>query len=314
MRREFGGGGWYLFGGGELSAKCCWSPERFANAVWECGGRAGGGDFEWGGACCRCNCAESGYISVCVHYGWEYECGAECGDLEYGWGGERDQLNCGEWGFYVDGEYCGSSLASQVGCTVAIAFKPAAAGSRTGTLIVTDDLGTQTAALSGSGVAAATDGLSPLALTFATQQVGTASVAQQVTLTNTGDVALTLIAAQITAGDFIAVNSCGNSLNARSSCTIGVQFAPRSVGLQSGLMTVTDQFRVQTVVLNGTGAAAAGVSISPVSPVGFGVVAVGGSSTPQNVTITNNGGSSLSLQSIVVAGDFTILGGSKYLR
>ncbi len=80
--------------------------------------------------------------------------------------------------------------------------------------------GTQTVALSGVGTSPATDALSPLALAFAPQQLNTASVMQQVTLMNSGDVALTLIAAQIMAGDFTVVNSCGNSLNGHSSCSI----------------------------------------------------------------------------------------------
>ncbi len=166
--------------------------------------------------------------------------------------------------FTVTANTCGTTLPAGVGCTVAISFAPTASGLRSGTLTVIDGAGTQTVSLSGTGTSPATDSLSPLSLSFAPQQLNTASTAQQVTLTNAGDVALTLIAAQITAGDFAVVNGCGNSLNAHSSCAMSVTFVPKSVGPGTGILTVSDQFRSQTVTLNGTGVAPPGVSLSPV--------------------------------------------------
>ena len=212
--------------------------------------------------------------------------------------------------FVVTANTCGASLGAGVGCTVAITFAPTASGVRSGVLTVVDGAGTQTVALSGTGTSPATDGLSPLTLSFAAQQLNTASAAQQLTLTNAGDVALTLIAAQITAGDFAVVNGCGNSLNAHSSCAMSVTFAPKSVGVESGLLTVSDQYRSQTVALNGTGVAPPGVSLSPVSAMTFGVTAVGSSSAAQTVTLTNNGGLSLSVAGVVVTGDFAMVAGS----
>jgi hypothetical protein len=94
--------------------------------------------------------------------------------------------------------------------------------------------------------APATDTLAPSSLTFAQQQLATTSTAQQVTLTNTGDVALTLISASIT-GDFSVVNACGTSLAAHSTCAFNVSFTPTATGARSGVLTVTDQFRSQTV-------------------------------------------------------------------
>ena len=74
----------------------------------------------------------------------------------------------------------------------------------------------------------------PLSLSFAAQQLNTASAAQQVTLTNAGDAALTLVAAQITSGDFAVVNGCGNSLAGHSACALTVAFVPKSVGAGGG--------------------------------------------------------------------------------
>jgi hypothetical protein len=212
--------------------------------------------------------------------------------------------------FKITADTCGVSLGPSVGCTVSIAFTPTASGARSGTFTITDDNGTQTASLSGIGTSPATDALSPLALTFGAQQITTASAAQQITLTNSGDLPLTLIAAQITSGDFTAVNGCGSSLNPHSTCAIDVAFQPKNVGPLTGLLTVSDQYRTQTVALNGIGVAPPGVSLSPFSTLSFPATGVGITAAAQTVTLTNNGGGPLLVQSIVIAGDFVIVSGS----
>jgi hypothetical protein len=212
--------------------------------------------------------------------------------------------------FTITANTCGPTLAANVGCTVAIAFQPTASGTRTGSFSIADSVGTQTASLSGLGVQPATDGLAPLTLSFAAQVLNTASATQQVTLTNTGDAALTLIAAQIGSGDFTVVNGCGNSLIGHSACALLVAYVPKSVGVEAGVLTVTDEFRSQTVMLNGVGVAPAGVSLSPVGSVAFAATGVGLSAAAQTVTLTNNGGVPLSIQSIAAMGDFVIVSGT----
>jgi hypothetical protein len=207
--------------------------------------------------------------------------------------------------FALTANTCGTMLPPSTGCTVAIAFTPTASGSRTATFSITDNVGTQTATLTGTGNAPATDTLSPLSLTFAQQQIGTISPTQQVTLTNAGDVALTLIAASITSGDFTVTNACGNSLAAHATCAFDVSFAPIASGVRSGTLTVTDQFRTQTVALNGTGIAPPGVSLTPIS-LSFPATGVGLTALPQILTLTNNGGLPLALASIAASPDFTL--------
>jgi hypothetical protein len=212
--------------------------------------------------------------------------------------------------FAISADTCGTTLAAGTGCTVSVVFRPTAAGVRSGTLSVTDTVGTQTAALSGTGTLPATDALAPGALSFGPQVLNTASATQQVMLTNSGDTALELIAAQITSGDFTVVNGCGNSLNGHASCALTVAFVPKSVGAQSGVLTVSDQYRSQTVSLSGTGVAPAGVSTSPVGGLTFAATGVGLSAAAQTVTLTNNGGSTLGIQSMTTSGDFAILAGA----
>ncbi len=211
--------------------------------------------------------------------------------------------------FAIAQNTCGATLPSQTGCTLGVTFTPTASGMRTGTLTLVTSAGTVTAALTGIGVAPATDALAPLSLTFGTVVLNTASAAQTVTLTNSGDAALTLITAQVTAGDFAAVNTCGNSLNGHSSCTISVFFQPKNVGAETGVLSVGDQYRTQMVALRGTGIAPAGVSLAPTSGLSFAATAVGMSSAAQTVTLTNNGGLPLAITSLASSGDFGMAAG-----
>jgi hypothetical protein len=207
--------------------------------------------------------------------------------------------------FALSANTCGVTLPSQTGCTVSITFTPTAAGARSATLSITDNVGTQSATLIGTGNAPATDTLAPTALTFAQQTIGTTSPAQQVTLTNTGGVALTLISASVSPGDFAVTNSCGNSLAANSTCAFSVSFAPTASGARSATLTISDQFRSQTVALSGIGIAPPGISLSPAS-LTFAATGVGLTTQPQTLTLTNNGGLPLTISSIAASTGFTI--------
>ncbi len=212
--------------------------------------------------------------------------------------------------FAISANTCGGGLNTDSGCTLAISFTPSASGIRSGTLTVVDSAGTQTAQITGVGVALATDSLSAASLSFSAQAIGTASPAQLVTLTNSGDRALQLIAAQVT-GDFLVVNNCGTSLSGHSSCALALQFVPAKTGAEQGALTVSDAIRTQTVSLSGTGLAPAGVSLTPAS-INFGDFGVGG--TPplpvQAVTLSNNGATALTGLSFSVSGDFAAQPGS----
>ncbi len=64
------------------------------------------------------------------------------------------------------------------------------------------------------------------------------------------------------------------------------------------------------VTLSGIGIAPPGVSLSPFSTVAFPATGVGLTSATQKVTLTNNGGVPLLVQSIAVTGDFVVVPGS----
>lgn len=208
--------------------------------------------------------------------------------------------------FHIAANTCGATLATTTSCSVSVSFTPTAAGARGGALTVTGDLGTQVATLAGTGTSGATDTLAPLALSFAGQQIGTTSVSQQVTLANTGDTALSLVSALISSGPFIAVSACGTVVPAHTTCAINISFVPTATGAASGVLTVTDQFRFQTVALNGSGLAPAGVSLTPAAGLTFDAIGVGLTSLAQTMTLTNNGGVPLTISGIAASGDFHI--------
>jgi hypothetical protein len=212
--------------------------------------------------------------------------------------------------FSIYANTCGATLPPDTGCTLTITFTPTASGTRSATLSITDNAGTasaatQTATLTGIGNAPATDTLSPLALSFAQQQIGTASAAQTITLTNSGGVPLTLIAATVSPGDFSVVNACGNSLAAHATCAFNVTFSPTAIGTRTATLTVTDQFRFQTISLTGIGIAGPGVSLTPVA-LSFPATGVGLAALAQTLTLTNNGGLPLSISSVVASTGFNL--------
>jgi hypothetical protein len=227
-------------------------------------------------------------------------------------------------GDFAQTNNCGSSVTQSANCSISVTFAPTAAGLRSGTLTITDSAfnSPQTVSLTGTGTAPLA-GVSPGSLTFSNQNLATTSGSKPVTLSNTGNAALTItrIAASANFGE---TNNCGGSVAAGGSCTINVTFSPTATGPLSGALTITDNSNVvagstQTVSLSGTGTGTA-VSLSARS-LSFGAQLVGSSSL-KTVTLTNVGSTPLSISSLSVvsiepvspsgteAGDFTIESGS----
>jgi hypothetical protein len=150
--------------------------------------------------------------------------------------------------------------------------------------------------------------LSPSSLSFGNQQVNTTSTAQTVTLTNSGNAALSISSiglAGANAGDFAQSNTCPSTLAAGATCSISVTFTPTALGTRSASVSITDNASdsPQAVALSGTGtgAPAPAVSLSP-SSLSFGNQNVGTTSAAQTVTLKNSGTADLSISSIGLAG------------
>ncbi len=211
--------------------------------------------------------------------------------------------------FSMSANTCGSTLAVNTSCTVGVVFSPTASGAASGSLVATDDAGTQTALLSGNGQTGPTDNLSATTLTFAAQTIGTTSAPQQVTVTNSGDSALTNIKVAIT-GDFSVNNLCGTSLPGHSTCALQVVYSPKAVGSERGQMTIQDSLGAQQVSLNGTGTpppagSGDGATLSPIS-MDFGIQGVNSISAAQMLTVINSGTNPLSGIAVAASAGFSI--------
>lgn len=158
--------------------------------------------------------------------------------------------------FTIASNSCTASLAANVQCEIGVAFSPTTAGLRTAALTVTDAGGDTLAfniAGTGKNLALAPPGDScPLpdnAFLFCPQPVGGASSPAAFTLTAgaaaTGVIlsfqAIPGLSSEFGTGDFtIASTTCTGALAANASCTIDVEFTPKTAGLRSATLTATD--------------------------------------------------------------------------
>jgi len=154
-------------------------------------------------------------------------------------------------------------------------------------------------------------GVAPASLTFGSQPVGTTSASQPVTLSNTGNAALTITSIIDSANFSLGSpsNTCAGSVAAGGSCTINVTFAPTATGTLTGTLTITDNSNgvadsTQTVSLTGTGVATAPeAGVSPGS-LTFSNQGVGTTSGSQPVTLSNTGNAALAITSIGTSANF----------
>jgi hypothetical protein len=185
---------------------------------------------------------------------------------------------------------CGATLNNGSNCTVQVSFKPVAVGGSTATLTVTSStLGVQpvSLALSGTGTAAAGINVSPGQMSFVETTLGQPSTAQTVRISNSGAVSASGLTVAVTAPFSLIQNTCGTSLAAGASCTVGVVFTPAANGTVNGTLTVSSSaYNPATVLLTGTGGQAGAVVVQP-GQLSFSTTGVGATSTAQIVTVSN---------------------------
>jgi FG-GAP-like repeat/Abnormal spindle-like microcephaly-assoc'd, ASPM-SPD-2-Hydin len=157
--------------------------------------------------------------------------------------------------------------------------------------------------------------IAPSSLTFGNQGVDITSLAQTVTLSNSGSAPMTVAPATITgtnSGDFAQGNNCNSSLPVGSSCTISVTFTPTTGGTRAATLTITDNAMgsPQGVTLGGTGIFPT-VTITPKAH-SYEPQPFGGSSIAKKTTVANSltSGSALVVSSITITGadsaDYTL--------
>lgn len=181
-------------------------------------------------------------------------------------------------GIVVAGDYsqsnsCPVSLPPGASCTLSVTFMPTSAGTRTGTITITDSApgSPHTINLLGTTLVPQVD-IRPTQLSFASELVGSTSSPQTVTLTNTGGAPLSIGSISVL-GDFAETNDCGLSVAASSTCQIEITFTPTVAGNRTGTLTVvyTAAGSPQAISLSG-----AGVGTGPA--LGLGITSGGSSS------------------------------------
>ena len=197
-------------------------------------------------------------------------------------------------------------LAAGQSTTLNVMFSPNAAGAFTANVAVSSDAsnGAVNLALSGTGVADGQLSLNPTSEAFGSVTVGTKQ-SKSVTLTNTGGVSVDISQATVSgasAGFQLSGITTPLTLDANQSTTFTVAFAPQTTGNLTGSVTIASNGANPTLVmqLSGTGISAGARGANPTS-LAFGSVVVGKSQTLSE-TVTNTGGSSITISNVSATG------------
>jgi hypothetical protein len=220
------------------------------------------------------------------------------------------------YGNFAQTNNCPASLAHNATCTVNIAFLPTENGLLTGQLSVNSNTSSLVpftyVALSGNGVVGApTLTLNSAGLVFNPQDVGTTSAVQYMSVTNTGNVPVSIFGSSITGAaytDYTATNCFNTNLNPGGTCNVRVIFDPTATGTRAATVTMADSTTVGThsFTVTGTGVAQTlTLSITPPT-VPFAALGVGGTSTAFPVVVTNTGDASVVIERVYTTGNFRL--------
>lgn len=210
---------------------------------------------------------------------------------------------------------CPTQLAPGQTCSLAVVFEPGSEGTKTSTLEVSASPGgTVSAQLSGTGTTNAALSISPTNHAFGNVVVGQTSDTVEFDVMNTGGQpsgTLTLAFDPSTHYQLVS-DSCSNqSLDAGSTCSVTVAFAPSVAGDFPSVLTVeASPGGSASATLSGTGIEAAQLSITPLSH-DFGPVVAGTTSLPATFQVQNLGSASTGTIEASLSGahpgQFTIL-------
>jgi hypothetical protein len=148
--------------------------------------------------------------------------------------------------------------------------------------------------------------VNPTSLSFGNQVLGSSSAPQVVTVSNTGNLAVT-ISSILTTGDFARTTNCPvspASFAVGTSCSIWVTFTPTATGPRSGTLTITSDANgsPHVVTLSGNGyVATPGVTLSSTS-INFGGVKLGLTPSRRTLTVTSSGTAPLVIASATLGG------------
>jgi hypothetical protein len=221
--------------------------------------------------------------------------------------------------FSLGGGSCaaGASVAAGASCTVQASFTPTAAGARAATLTITHNAtgGSSSVALSGTGnsVPQATIALSAASINFGTLLTGTPSAISSITVSNSGQAALTFSSIAVggaNAAIFTRGGSCATTtpLAAGASCTVTLQAAPTAAGAFAASLTLASNAANGSAVIGLSGSAAAPAPALTATPsaVAFGTQTIGATAITQAITLANTGNVLVTFNQIGLTGSDTV--------
>jgi hypothetical protein len=222
--------------------------------------------------------------------------------------------------YTITGDACSATTLVPGGqCQAEIAFAPTAEGSQSASLLVPSTAGNEQVTLSGIGrPAIGALSVTPASLNFGTQETGTQSAGEPVTVTNTGDAPVDVGRLTLAGSDghqyLLAPDACsGVTLSPGARCEVEVAFTPTKDGGQTATLRIPSSLPTQEVTLSGIGRPPIGVlSVTPAS-LEFGTQETGTTSAPQEVTITDTGDAPLTLGQPTLSGpawaEYSLAGG-----
>ncbi|HZW80302.1 MAG TPA: choice-of-anchor D domain-containing protein, partial [Candidatus Deferrimicrobiaceae bacterium] len=202
-------------------------------------------------------------------------------------------------------------IAAGQNSTISIVFTPNAAGAFSATVSITSNASdsASTVSVSGTGVSNGQLVLNQTSDAFGNVTVGSQS-SQTVTLTNNTASSVTISQAVLSGSGFsLSGLSTPLALNAGANTTFSILFAPLATGSVSGNLAITSNAVDPTLsmTLSGAGIAAGVLGASPTS-LEFGSVQVGNNQALSG-TVTNTGGSSVTISQVAASGTGFALSG-----
>ena len=214
------------------------------------------------------------------------------------------QVGISGTGFTLSGITAPMTLTAGQSTSFSVTFAPQSAASASGNVTITSNATnpTLTVPLSGAGVAVGALGSNPTSLSFGSVTVGSKQ-SLSTTVTNTGGSSLTISQVAVSGTGFtLSGITTPMTLTSGQSASLSVTFTPASAGSINGDVTITSNASnpTLTVPLSGTGATPGALGSNPTS-LSFGSAIVG-SKQSLSETVTNTGGSSVTISQVGISG------------
>lgn len=209
--------------------------------------------------------------------------------------------------FSIGTNTCTGTIGPGGNCSITIIFTPRSLGALTASLDVSGMPGGMLSlGLTGTGLSSAALSVSPMTGDFMNVVVGSVSMSQLFTVTNTGGVPSSTPMVALTGANsaefILSSNTCVAALAPMGTCTFRVSFAPSSPGSKSAIATATiTNGSMASASLSGTGLSQAALSGMP-STGAFNPTVQNTDSTPIVFTITNTGQATSPMLNATISG------------